>query len=70
MFVRYQNYNYMKLGGGADKRGGNLDSRLRYSYMYMYVHIQPLACISTKDGWCVHVHNKKCYVPITVAIVI
>ena len=28
----------------------------------MYVHItlqQPLACISTKDGWCVHVHVQS-----------
>ena len=40
----------------------NFDSKLRYLYMYMYVHIklqQPLACISTKDGWCVHVHVQS-----------
>ena len=38
----------------------NEEGKLRYLYMYMYVHIklqQPLACISTKDGWCVHVQS-------------
>ena len=33
MFVRYQNY-IGKLGGGADKRGGNSNSRLRYLYYH------------------------------------